>query len=272
MNFRSSLRLPTAFFAAAALLAPLTGCDDDSGTDPMADTGQADVSVTALAFGDRDINLGASATQMVTVRNSGAGALMISGVTTSGPFSEGTGTTSVTLSPSQEVVFEVAFDPQAEGAAEGSLAFTTDDPARTSVSVALTGSGAVYRYQQVDRQGIPALNTVFNHPPAFSKTAYNTAGPSADLGSYAGQFEVVLGAVANADPSGTARLLLPDALPVSLGASPSAFGSLTGRALADDAVDVALTVVVGVPGLQSDNVDSNDVPFLTEFPYLAPAN
>ncbi|NNF29113.1 MAG: DUF4331 family protein, partial [Gemmatimonadetes bacterium] len=78
--------------------------------------------------------------------------------------------------------------------------------------------------------------------------------------------------VANADPEGTAGLLLPDALPVSLAADMTSFATLTGRALADDAVDVALFVTVGVEELQSDNVDANDVAFLSEFPYLAPAN
>ena len=50
---------------------------------------------------------------------------------------------------------------------------------------------------------------------------------------------------------------------------------LTGRALADDVIDVELTLIFGGPagtanpGLTSDHVDHNDVPFLTEFPYLA---
>ncbi len=128
------------------------------------------------------------------------------------------------------------------------------------------------QYRQVDRMGIPALNTVFNHPPVFSKTDYNTAGPDGDLAAYTGLFETVLGAVANADPTATAALLLPDELPVSLGETVSNFAALTGRKPADDATDVALQVVVGVASLQSDNVDANDVPFLTSFPYLAPSN
>ncbi len=128
------------------------------------------------------------------------------------------------------------------------------------------------QYRQVDRVGIPALNTVFNHPPVFSKTDYNTAGPDSDLAAYTGLFETVLGAVANADPTATAALLLPDELPVSLGETVSNFAALTGRKPADDATDVALQVVVGIVALQSDNVDANDVPFLTSFPYLAPSN
>ena len=128
------------------------------------------------------------------------------------------------------------------------------------------------QYRQVDRMGIPALNTVFNHPPAFSKTDYNTAGPDGDVAAYTGLFVTVLGAVANADPAATAAVLLPDELPVSLGQTVSNFAALTGRKPADDGTDVALQVVVGIAALQSDNVDANDVPFLTSFPYLAPSN
>ena len=93
-----------------------------------------------------------------------------------------------------------------------------------------------------------------------------------DLATYRGLFEIVAGAVGNADPAATAGLLLPDELPVDMGAATTSFATLTGRALADDAVDVALTVVVGIEALQSDNVDANDRPFTAAFPYLATPN
>jgi hypothetical protein len=127
-------------------------------------------------------------------------------------------------------------------------------------------------YTQVDRMGIPALNTVFNHPLAFSKVDYNTSGPATDVANYSAQFVTVLGAVANANPAGTAAALLPDELPVNLASATSNFALLDGRKPSDDATDVALTVVVGVAALQSDNVDANDVAFLNSFPYLAPPN
>ena len=116
------------------------------------------------------------------------------------------------------------------------------------------------------------MNTVFNHPSGtagFDKTLYNVSSPAGDVATYTAQFETVLGAVGNADPAATAALLLPDELPVSLGASPTAFASLTGRTLSDDATDVALFVTVGAAELQSDNVDANDLPFRTTFPYVA---
>ncbi len=129
-------------------------------------------------------------------------------------------------------------------------------------------------FDQVDRMGLPSINTVFNHPKSvagFSKTDYNLAAPETDVAKYTDQFKTVLGAVANDDPAGTAMALLPDELPTKLGSAVSDFSKLDGRKLEDDAVDVALSVVVGskLASLHSDHVDAHDVPFGSEFPYLA---
>jgi hypothetical protein len=128
-------------------------------------------------------------------------------------------------------------------------------------------------FTQVDRMGIPALNTVFNHPSfePFSKRAYNLKGPATDVADYQAQFVTVLGAVQNGDPAQTAALLLPDELPVSLGADTTSLAQLTGRRLEEDAVDIALSLTVGdtLAALRSDNVDSNDKAFEAVFPYLA---
>ena len=51
--------------------------------------------------------------------------------------------------------------------------------------------------------------------------------------------------------------------------APTAF--LNGRAPSDDEIDGELTLIFGAgTPLSSDNVDANDVPFLSSFPYLAP--
>jgi hypothetical protein len=141
-----------------------------------------------------------------------------------------------------------------------------------NVEVRLSGRASRFQYRQVDRFGIATLNTVFNHASGvagFDKKAYNLASPANDLARYRTQFQTVLGAVGNPDPAATAALLLPDELPVNMGAPVTRFGMLTGRALSDDAVDVALSVTVGIAALQSDNVDANDRPFRTVFPYVA---
>jgi len=166
---------------------------------------------------------------------------------------------------------EVGFAPKGLGQKAARIVISTNDPSEPRIEVSVMGRGASFQYTQVDRKGIPTLNTVFNHVSgigSFGKKPYNIAAPSSDLATYRAQLELVLGAVANPNPAATAALLLPDELPVSLGAATS-LATLTGRALADDAVDVALSVTVGVPGLQSDNVDANDKAFLATFPYVA---
>lgn len=128
-------------------------------------------------------------------------------------------------------------------------------------------------YSQVDRMGIPTLNTVFNHPSVapFSKTTYNRKSPQVDIADYRAQFITVLTALKNANPPAIADILLPDELPVNPGSDSASFESLNGRALEDDAVDIALTVTVGdtLAFLRTDNVDANDTAFLPDFPYLA---
>ena len=261
--------------SACLLICALTvGCGDDpSGLDGTPDIG---ASASALAFGEIDLSFGASVTQTVTLTNDGDGDLQIQSISligaNAGEFALESGDAASTLNDGASRDITVSFDPASTGAKDAMLRITSDDPDEPTLDVDLTGTGSIFQYRQVDRMGIPALNTVFNHPPAFSKTDYNTAGPDGDVAAYTGLFEIVLGAVANADPTATAALLLPDELPVSLGETVSNFATLTGRKPADDATDVALQVVVGIAALQSDNVDANDVAFLTSFPYLAPSN
>lgn len=256
----------TALVAVAAL----TACEDDT-TGPM--TPMVDVDAQSLDFGALDIDFGPGMSRMVTVTNSGSEPVTIQPSTVDGAASaafqvDGLAS-AMTLAGGGSLDLVVTFDPMGTGA--NSALLTIPVTGGNSLMVNLSGTGADYSYRQVDRVGIPTLNTVFNHPPAFSKVDYNTASPSDDLATYTARFETVLGAVANADPSATAALLLPDALPVSLSGATN-FGTLTGRDLADDAVDVALSVTVGIESLKSDNVDSNDVAFLGSFPYLAQPN
>jgi hypothetical protein len=177
-----------------------------------------------------------------------------------------------TLAAGASEEIEIAFTPLTEGMKTARLIIVSNDPTQGQVEVVLRGESSRFQYRQVDRMGIPGLNTVFNHPSGigpFDKRAYNLSTPAGDVAAYAGQFAIVLGAVGNADPEGTAALLLPDELPVNLGAPTTSFATLTGRALADDAVDVALSVTVGIASLQSDNVDANDKTFRAAFPYVA---
>lgn len=250
----------------------LTACDDD---DPMmVGTGQIAASLSASEFAAADPEVGTDETISVEVMNTGNSTVNITGVAIGGTHADDfelMGAQSGELSAGASTTFEVAFTPSSVGAKNASIFISSDNA--DAVEAAISGTATRFQYTQVDRKGIPALNTVFNHPSGtgpFDKTAYNTASPADDVANYTDLFLTVLGAVPNSNPEGTAALLLPDELPVSLGASPTAFATLTGRTLADDATDVALFVVIDAePSLQSDNVDANDVAFRTEFPYVA---
>lgn len=139
-------------------------------------------------------------------------------------------------------------------------------------------------YQQQDQMGRPAINTVFIG--ASAKDSFNTTIPS--------QMHTIFGSAMKAkllalNPGYTTNLLGLDAdqftgvvstdvLNASTTAKTTFYDGtnvLTGRALADDVIDVELILIFGGPaakdnpGLTSDHVDSNDVPFLSAFPYLA---
>ena len=270
MNTRAARR---ACAAAVFAVVGLTACDDDSPTAPLS-SGDAMFSASTLAYGTVDLTFGDSYPMTVTLSNTGSGSLAISNIVLAGAdlgaFAIVDGSDISTLAAGSSLDITVTFNPSSEGAKSAFLRVVSDDPDQSTLDVSLFGTGAAHRYTQVDRIGIPALNTVFNHPPVFSKTDYNKAGPENDVAAYTGLFVTVMGAVANADPAGTAAVLLPDELPVSLAAGPSNFAVLNGRKLEDDATDVALSVVIGIASLHSDNVDANDVPFSTTFPYLAP--
>ena len=255
------LAVPVLVAVAAA------GCDDSEITGTSA---TLVASETTLSFETLDTDFGQGLWQTVTVRNTGGAAAELEGVVIEGDAAgdfllfDDSGMRSLPAGARLDI--RVAFDPVASG--ERTAEVRVRRRGGDDLVVPIRGRGLAGGYVQVDRMGIPALNTVFNHPPQFSKTDYNVATPDGDVATYTGLFETVLGAVANPNPSGTAALLLPDALPVSL-AGPTSFATLTGRALSDDAVDVALSVTVGIEALKSDNVDANDKAFSALFPYLA---
>lgn len=262
----NTLRLrQLALPALIALVA--AGCDDN---DITMNSAALAASEATLSFETLDPSFGQGLWQTVTVRNSGGTSADLEGVTIEGDAVEdfllfdNSGMRSLPAGSSLDI--RVAFDPVASGERTAQIRVLVGNG--DDLVVPVRGRGQSGGYVQVDRMGIPTLNTVFNHPPQFSKTDYNVATPDGDVAAYTGLFETVLAGVANPNPSGTAALLLPDALPVSL-AGPTSFPTLTGRALSDDAVDVALSVTVGIAALQSDNVDANDKPFSPTFPYLA---
>lgn len=130
---------------------------------------------------------------------------------------------------------------------------------------------------QVERMGKPALATVFIKPTGGANSdAYNMTRPVNDLARWGSFFPnnpiPLLGGIT------VRNLLLPDTLilntsgPLVLNNIPFA-GYPNGRRLQDDVIDTSFLVLsnAGVlpSNVTSDCVNSNDVPFMNTFPYLA---
>ena len=134
---------------------------------------------------------------------------------------------------------------------------------------------------RIDRMGRPAINTVLINDG--NEDRFNKTRPHRDLERFGPQVEKNLLFLSGLDGSGytpaeartVAEVLLPDLLTID---TSSADGFLNGRQLADDVIDAELAIVTGSlgandsPVLESDCVDTNDVPFSDTFPYLAPAH
>lgn len=271
-----ALRRTAGLLTLSAAVVVFAACEDDP-TDP-GERPEAMIDASATEFMATEVAVGTDETITIQITNDGGAALDVQSIGIEGAdamaFALIDATAPFMIQPGGSAELRVGFAPDSEGMKEAMLAIVTNDPAQSRFDVPLRGQAARFQYTQVDRKGIPGLNTVFNHPSGigpFDKTAYNVASPADDLSSYRDLFVTVLGAVGRTDEdaNAVADLLLPDELPVAMGAAETSFATLTGRALTDDAVDVALTVVVGAGALDSDNVDANDKAFRAEFPYVA---
>lgn len=143
-------------------------------------------------------------------------------------------------------------------------------------------------WDQVDRVGRPAINTVFNglNVPVSStlnnseKEAFNRLRPTSDRAVARDNVIAVLGAIDNVlvangaahytagEMAGIADVLLPDVLTFQVGNSA---GFLNGRKLADDVINAEVGLLTD-GAVTSDGVDANDVPFSATFPYLGTAH
>ncbi|SOE22003.1 protein of unknown function [Spirosomataceae bacterium TFI 002] len=166
------------------------------------------------------------------------------------------------------------------------LGFTScdkDDDTMITPSIDFSGT-----FSTADQMGRPAINTVF--VPAGMKDEFNKTIPSQMGAKYASAFAAGLKglspAYANAgdknalglDATTFGSVLATDVLTVATNKTTTFFDGtnvLTGRNLADDVITVELLLIFGGedftenPGLSNDNVDANDKPFLSSFPYLA---
>lgn len=123
-------------------------------------------------------------------------------------------------------------------------------------------------FVQVDRTALPVVNTVLI-PPAL-KDAFNRAVPTDDRRLFRDAAIASLVSVnGDAAYSGAiADILLPDVLTLDMS---NTGGFLNGRRPQDDVVDTILNAASN-GAVTTDNVNTNDVPFLSDFPFFAPAH
>ncbi len=135
-------------------------------------------------------------------------------------------------------------------------------------------------YVQLDRMGIPAVNTAL--VPFPRKNEYNASTPVDDAaGKFAGDIVATLKALGTNDQyigilAGVAvskgdylRLDLSKPNSGPGGGTNTGAGFPNGRRPSDDVIDTILTLVANGAAL-GDNVNANDVPFTNSFPYFAP--
>lgn len=116
----------------------------------------------SLTFGPTAVHT--SATQTVTLTNNGGGALAISGITLTGDFSPGAGSTCAgSLAAGSACALNVVFTPSATGLRYGTLTVTDDSPTSPHI-LALTGSGLNF---SVDADGVTSATIHSGETAAF---------------------------------------------------------------------------------------------------------
>jgi hypothetical protein len=171
-----------------------------------------------------------------------------------------------------------------------------DDELGSNIGVwATTGQRDRRDWNQIDRMGRPAINTVVNSSGPVvgadpnAKNVFNASKPKDDVANFTDGAVKALQAFSALDPEGPysddearalAGVLLPDV--VTYDTSTAAAGPLNGRALADDVIDVELRIVTGGDpldlfprdadgGINTDGIGPHD-DYQAKFPYLGNPN
>ncbi|HLX63273.1 MAG TPA: DUF4331 family protein [Planctomycetota bacterium] len=130
--------------------------------------------------------------------------------------------------------------------------------------------GPVKTFVQFDRMGRPAINTVLINPE--HKDAFNAAVPSEDKALFRNDVVAHILALNGGDQAHantTADVLMPDVLTLDVTKTAGFNAALNGRRPEDDVIDAELNILTK-GAVKGDNVNANDVPFLTDFPFFAP--
>jgi hypothetical protein len=217
------------------------------------------VTPTNLAFGNLDVDAGASALKTVTIRNDGTASLNFTGAgialtgTNASQFVIVGSPSKAALAPGTSRTVSVAFDPSTVGTKSGVLRITTDDGNEATVDVALSGTG-VDQEITVTPTSLTFGNQDIQAGPTASKTVTIRNDGTAPL-----NFTGVGIALAGANAGEFAIVHMPELTPLAAGAGRAvtvAFDPITPgaknaqlRITTDDANETTVTVTLTGTGL-----------------------
>ncbi|QNI31990.1 choice-of-anchor D domain-containing protein [Alloacidobacterium dinghuense] len=157
---------PSATGTRSAVLTITSNAVNGTQTVPLTGTGQAaaaSLSTASLDFGNQNQGT-SSAPLQTTLTNSGNGILTITGITSSGDFSQ-TNNCGTTLAANASCQISVVFTPSTLGAESGTLSIA-DNASASPQTVSLTGTGTTPSVSIGTSQGGSTISTVPSGQPA----------------------------------------------------------------------------------------------------------
>jgi Abnormal spindle-like microcephaly-assoc'd, ASPM-SPD-2-Hydin len=156
---------PTAAGTYSGALSATSNATNSLGSIPLSGTATTSttttllsVSPTSLAFGT--VAVGASASQTVTLSNTGNTGVTVSGANVSGASYSVSGLTlPATIAAGKQLTAGIIFTPLLSGAANGSVAFVSN-ATNSPANVSMTGSGSVTTAHSVDLSWTASTSTV----------------------------------------------------------------------------------------------------------------
>lgn len=135
---------PSSTAAATANLVVASDASNPALTIALSGTGaQAGISLTPSSVNFGSVAAGASATQAITLKNTGTASLVVSSESVTGAAFSVTSFTPQTLTSNSSMTFNAVFAPTSSGAVSGSISVTTNlSPSTTTISLSGTGTQA----------------------------------------------------------------------------------------------------------------------------------
>lgn len=133
--------LPQAAGAVSGSLTLTSDASNASVTVALSGTGtEAAISVTPSSLNFGSVVVGSSASQPITLKNTGTANLTISQDSVTGAGFSVTGLSAETIAPGNSITFNAVFTPSGAGSDSGNISLTTD-ASSSATSIALSGTG-----------------------------------------------------------------------------------------------------------------------------------